>query len=373
MKPNARALPVPAGGLPPADTSVLQVAADACASDRQATSPLSERPGSDPDAPFREDREGRDRDGAMGAGSTKLAANSGCFPGTTDGKGEGLSALFVHPDEDVYVLTEGGGILSEPPRTFEALAFAPRVAGEAARRRRLIKTGSDRPTEDELLINFANAASLGSHRLPPKVIARQEKAKAAAAAGEQAAPKDVAAATWQMWASDNLTAAIGVESLVLFGEDDDGGAPAAAPAPEAAAEGDAKGKKKDDKKGDDKKKDEKDKKEGKDKKGKEKEKEKEAKEKEKDEKAGAPSSEKPNTGMSVAPIEREEDPTFRKMHIDYKPVLFSGAVGRRGSKGSNTPSDILSPKGDEKRMASAGLANKRDAKGGKGAAAKGKR
>ena len=87
----------------------------------------------------------------------------------------------------------------------------------------------------------------------------------------------------------------------------------------------------------------------------------------------APSSEKPNTGMSVAPIEREEDPTFRKMHIDYKPVLFSGAVGRRGSKGSNTPSDILSPKGDEKRMASAGLANKRDAKGGKGAAAKGKR
>ena len=62
VKPNTRALPVPAGGIPQPEV------APACASDRQATSPLSERPGSDPDAPFREDREGRDRDGAMGAG-----------------------------------------------------------------------------------------------------------------------------------------------------------------------------------------------------------------------------------------------------------------------------------------------------------------
>ena len=29
------------------------------------------------------------------------------------GTGEGLSALFVHPDEDVYDLAEGGGILAE--------------------------------------------------------------------------------------------------------------------------------------------------------------------------------------------------------------------------------------------------------------------
>ena len=83
---------------------------------------------------------------------------------------------------------------------------------------------------------------------------------------------------------------------------------------------------------------------------------------------------------SPTAVEREEDPTFRKMHIDYKPVLFD-ARRRGGRHGANTPSDMMSPKGGrpgglqgagadgdtKKRPAAAGLFKRQDGRAGKAA------
>ena len=191
--------------------------------------------------------------GVRSPAAFSAGANAGCAPGMDTGTGEGLSALFVHPDEDVYDMAEGGGILAEPPRSFEALAFAPRErkSPEAKRRR----AGGQAPTmrsrqerdadgdwgavlaaaevtaeaeaeeeeegEEEsadVLTMFAAAASLGVHRAPPRVVRRT-------AGGEF---------TWQMWASDDLTEAMGVPADEMLAE---------APSADEAGKKDAKSKK----------------------------------------------------------------------------------------------------------------------------------
>ena len=286
--------------------------------------------------------------------------NAGCFPGTSEGMGEGLSALFVHPDDDVYVLAEGGGILAEPPRTFEALAFAPRVP-DATPRRKPLASAQPPPTrsrEDEIIVNFASAAALGAHRTPPKVITRNPHGHAndptAAAGGAHSS-------TWQMWASDDLTDAMGVSQMLISaptaaeGEED---APAGAPSADVADGGKegVKGGKKDAAR-----KEERGRK--KDAKG--------AKGAAKADAAEADGAMHPDGQLkSPRAVERETDPGYRKMHIDYKPVLFNAA--RRGGKNTGGSVDGLSPRAQgaghdadtKKRTAAAGLFNRQKQSGG---------
>ena len=249
----------------------------------------------------------------LGASGHVAASNTGCFPGTTCGTGEGLSALFVHPDEDVYALIEKGGILSEPPRAFEALAFAPRAPpGEAPRRRTLDSDddGSHVGGPFDMLANFASAAALGAHRVPPKVIPRGMMQEASAQA------------TWQMWASDNLTEAIGI-SKERGGEDEgEEGDPASAPAEApAAAEpgkgGKGKGKKGKGSEGGD----------GKGGKGKGDE--------GRDE--GGRDSSRPASPHNDS---REDSEAWRKVHIDYRPVV---SLAARRAAASGAPSGASSP------------------------------
>lgn len=252
----------------------------------------------------------------LGASGHVAASNTGCFPGTTCGTGEGLSALFVHPDEDVYALIEKGGILSEPPRAFEALAFAPRAPpGEAPRRRTLDSDddGSHVGGPFDMLANFASAAALGAHRVPPKVIPRGMMQEASAQA------------TWQMWASDNLTEAIGI-SKERGGEDEgEEGDPASAPAEApAAAEpgkgGKGKGKKGKGSEGGD----------GKGGKGKGDE--------GRDE--GGRDSSRPASPHNDS---REDSEAWRKVHIDYRPVV---SLAARRAAASGAPSGASSPRLD---------------------------
>ena len=238
--------------------------------------------------------------------------NSGCLPGTDTGTGEGLSALFVHPDEDVYDLAEGGGILSEPPRTFEALAFAPRMpedgeethemrAGVAAQRRRKKLSAGD-----ELLATFASAAALGAHRTPPRVIA----GAAAGAAGSSAE-----ASMWQMWASEDLTDAIGVPLLPADGAPAE--APAAAPAEAALGAAGAAGKAK---------------KEAEEGKGK-------GREGVAPGRAGSPSNMLPSGEVVKGIKDFEGEEAFRKMHINYRGVLTPGAAAKGKAKGGKDGND----------------------------------
>ena len=186
------------------------------------------------------------RDGDRSASPASLAdegggsmdggrANAGCMPGSVSGKGEGLSALFIHPDEDVYDLTDGGGILAEPPRGFEALAFAPREPhGHSRKPISPSASASAAPTaaesarsEPDLVSTFASAAALGAHRTPPRVIRR--------CPGQG----DSQGFSWQMWASDSLTDAIGVPPV-----DDEAEAAAEDPAaddPRGGARGKGRG------------------------------------------------------------------------------------------------------------------------------------
>jgi hypothetical protein len=313
----------PTGTMSPSDPNSLigaiSAAADASALAR-GHSPLASEAGSGLSAAH--------ISAAGGLSTTPAVANAGCYPGTSDGKGEGLSALFVHPDEDIYSI--GGSILAEPPRTFEALAFAPRVAGQSARRRKLEEVATD-----DVLSNFASAAALGAHRVPPKVICRCGSSSATSS-------------TWQMWASDGLAEAIGVPA---DGEEMDAPSDASADAAANAEEVTAK------RAADEKAKAEKDKADATKRKGGAK---------------GAAEPEKPTeepVSSNPALPNRMDDENFKKMHIDYKPVLLSASrvIGDRASPAPSVrdlgaPSTALA-KGKEadadlkKRAAAAGLKN----------------
>ena len=198
-----------------------------------------------------------------------------------------------------------------------------------------------------MIVHFASAAALGAHRLAPKVITRP--------GGQSNDPlASQTASTWQMWASDDLTDSLGVQTVQAAprpGEEteEDGAPGAAAPAADGALpEGGKDGAKAAAAK---------------------KAAAKEAAASKRGAKgakgakgADAAESEAAQAafdrgGAAPTALERESDPTFRKMHIDYKPVLFN--AGRRGGKGTTTPDDLLSPKhGDadtKKRIAAAGL------------------
>jgi len=277
-------------------------------------------------ARFRDGRasgEKSERDGAESASASSprlpggsldngAPANAGCMPGTDLGMGEGLSALFVHPDDDFYDLTEGGGILAEPPRTFEALAFVPRVddASEVAHRIRL-----QSPEEsDELVAMFASAAALGAHRTAPRLI------RCADVVGGPGHSSSLAN-TWQMWVSENLTEAIGVPPPT---EIPDGveGTPVENPEGEqgrrreSTASTPAKGKK--------------------------------AKDKEAVDHAAAALT----AGIKSA-VELAADSDFRRMHIDYK-----GVVSKRGRHGADNVGEAEADRNDpetKKRAAAANL------------------
>ena len=270
------------------------------------------------------------------------AANAGCAPGMDSGTGEGLSALFVHPDEDVYDLSEGGGILAEPPRTFEALAFAPRVAGHpAGRRRRIVhapvtESAADADEDEEdagILGMFASAAALGGHRTPPRVIRRTT-----GMGGHSEF-------SWQMWASENLTDAIGVPAEE---------APAEAPAADEAT--------------------------AKTRRDKEKAKAGAKGAKGADSAEAATATPSTTEGIRTAAELHEET---KKMHIDYVTVLRSHAEAAEGAKAEGAAAEAgaaadakADAKGglDSKRPAAAGLSAKADkpAKGGGKPKGKGK-
>jgi len=254
-----------------------------------------------------------------GAHGPSQPANAGCLPGTDTGMGEGLSALFVHPDEDVYDLTEGGGILAEPPRTFEALAFAPRVDGDAPPRRQRLTGAEERAESDELLATFASAAALGAHRVPPRVISRSDVLGGAGNSGSLAG-------AWQMWASDNLTEAIGVPTYAALTEEEQ------AAAEQRMAERREPG--------------------GGERKGKKGNKEKEA-------------LENPVLALvagirSAAELAAEDD--FRRMHIDYKGVVRKARLGRASEEELDaSPGGKTTDEPDSKRRAAAAGLMKRSA------------